>query len=60
MQRFWKRCWRIGKWVPPQASPAYAEYDRLREEIESLQREIGAGVGADFDPVTWDAGEHPR
>jgi len=29
-----------------------AEYDRLRAEIEALQREIGASAGSDFDPVT--------
>jgi EPS-associated MarR family transcriptional regulator len=33
-----------------------AEYDRLRAEIEALQREIGASAGGDFDPVTRDAG----
>jgi len=34
-----------------------AEYDRLRAEIEALQREIGTSAGGDFDPVTRDAGE---
>ncbi len=34
----------MGKPVPPQGQPGDAAYDRLREEIESLQREIGASA----------------
>lgn len=45
----------MGKPVPPQVQSAYAEFDRLREEIESLQREIGAGA-ADHDEVEPDSG----
>ena len=32
----------MGKLVPPQGQPGDAADDRLRVEIESLQREIGA------------------
>ena len=41
----------MGRPVLPHGQPDDAEYDRLRAEIESLQREIGAGVGNGFDPV---------
>ena len=50
----------MGKPVPPLGQPSDAADDRLRVEIVSLQREIGAGVGGDFDPVTRDVGERRR
>ena len=37
-----------------------AEYDRLRAEIESLQREIDPSAGGHFDPVTREIGERLR
>ncbi len=50
----------MGKPVPPQGQPSDAADDRLRAEIVSLQREIGAGVGGDFDPVTREQGARAR
>ena len=50
----------MGRPVPPQGRPGDAADDRLRVEIVSLQREIGAGVGNDFDPVTHEQGARPR
>ena len=35
----------MGKSVSPQGQPGDAAYDRLRVEIESLQREIQSGLG---------------
>lgn len=35
----------MGRPVPPQGQPGDAADDRLRAEIESLQRVIGASVG---------------
>ena len=57
MRGVWKRCWPMGK---PQVQPDDAKYDRLREEIESLQREMESGAGGGFDPVTQEIGVYPR
>lgn len=57
MRGVWKQCWQMGK---PQVQPDDAKYDRLREEIESLQREIESGAGGGFDPVTRERGVRQR
>ncbi|MCC8999328.1 MAG: hypothetical protein LM522_07485 [Candidatus Contendobacter sp.] len=44
----------------PQVQPDDAEYDRLREEIESLQREMESDAGGGFDPVTQEIRVYPR
>lgn len=39
----------MGKPIPPHGQPDVADHDRLRAEMEALQREISAS--ADFAPT---------